>query len=77
MFDLNFFSVSLWGGFFGLVFCLNISSKLLMVFNLAAPIYSNGSIGDGLYMSSVIYSAALVADSLLDIPGKLLCSGGN
>ena len=71
------FSVSLWGSFYGVVFCLKISDNLLIACILASSMYENGAFRSGLEVASIIYSATLVADSLLNISGILLCSGGN
>ena len=48
-----------------------------MACNLLAMMDTHRGVGERLEMAYIIYSTALVADSWLDIPGVLLCSGGN
>ena len=69
--------VSLWGYFCGVVFCLKISANFMTacIFSDLMDIYE--AVRAGLEMDSIRPSSASVAASWLDIPGILLCSGGN
>ena len=77
MYDLHpFFSISLWGAFCGVLFCLNVSANFLIACSLSALMDANADVWDGLEMVSIRSSTTLVSASLLDIPAILLCSGG-
>ena len=69
--------ISLWGDFFGFVFCLKISSNFLIECNVLSPMNANGDVCDGSEIASIRPSASLFADFLLDITGILLCLGEN
>ena len=55
--------VSLWGAPCGVVFCLEISSNLLMACNFLTPMDTDGAVGAGSEIASIKASAAFVAAS--------------
>ena len=65
--------VSLWEDFCGVVLCLKISASLMIVCSFSSLVAANAAAGYGLEMASIIYSAILVADSLLYSHGILVC----
>ena len=72
-----FFAVSLLGYFCGVVFSMKVSVNFLMIFKLESLMNANAVFGAGFYMVYIRSIEVLVPDSLLDVPGILLCLGGN
>ena len=62
------------GGFWWVVFCLNISDNFTIACILLSPMADNGYVGSELEIPYIRSSAALVSEYLLDITSVLMCS---